>query len=112
MPALTQRQVYGIFVLLIALAAVSSIDRNVAVYAAVLAAVGVVAVVWAGGGKGSFSLEGFRLAIASARDGERTPAPPGSPPELTALFDALGEVAHTIRSVKEERDRSRNEMEA
>ncbi len=48
MPPLGQRQIYGIFILLLALFAVLAIDRAVALYAVGLSAVAIVVVVWTG----------------------------------------------------------------
>ena len=112
MPALTQRQVYGIFLLLIALAAVLTVDRSAAVYAGLLTAISVVVIVWAGGGKGTTSLDGLRAAVSSARDGKRAAVPAGSPPEALALFDAIGELASVVHSSETNSERRRSEIDA
>jgi methyl-accepting chemotaxis protein len=110
MPALTQRQVYGIILIVIAFAAVATIDRAVLPYAAALCALGVVVVAWAGGGPGGVSLDGLRSAISSARSGKRVSAPEGTPAELVALFDAVGELAAALRAAEESRDQVQGEL--
>jgi methyl-accepting chemotaxis protein len=110
MPALTQRQFYGIFVLLAAFGAIAMVDRTFAAYGAVLCFLGAVVVIWAGGGKGAVSLDGLRQAITSARAGNRTPAPDGSTPELASLYDADGELAVEVRMSDQGRERAQSEM--
>lgn len=112
MPALTQRQVYGIFLLLIAFAAVAVLDRGAAGFAAVVTAIGAVVVVWAGGGRGAVSLDGLRNAISNARSGKRPTAPAGAPPELLALYDSVGDLADAMQVAEAASERQRAEAEA
>jgi methyl-accepting chemotaxis protein len=111
MPPLGHRQVYGIFALLVALAAIISIDRAVVPYAAALAALGVFIVVWSGGGAGGASLSGLRDAVDRARSGKPQDPPPGSPPELGEIYGALSRVADTVNEFTEKSQERERDIE-
>jgi methyl-accepting chemotaxis protein len=107
MPPLSQRQVYGIFLLLIAFGVVAYFDRAAAPYCLVLALIGGFTVVWAGGGGGGAgpSLAPLRDAVQGARSGRRPEPPPGASIEMIELYGAIGQLAEdssaTVRTVKE-----------
>lgn len=103
MPPLTQRQFYGIIVLLGALAGVFAMDRAVVPYAAVIAVIGVVAVASSGGANGGSALpSGLRDAIDRAASGRRPEPPAGAPPEVLELYSALARVADKAQEVETE----------
>ena len=99
MPALTQRQFYGIFVLLAAFGAIAMVDRTFAAYGAVLCFLGAVVVIWAGGGKGAVSLDGLRqelLRLPARQQRRAAESPPclydSSPDGSRALARRRGEL--------------------
>jgi methyl-accepting chemotaxis protein len=109
MPPVSQRQVYGIIVLLLALAGVAAADRGVTPYAAVLSALGVVVVVWSGTTKAGLPLDGLRDAVERARAGKRADPPPGAPPEAMPLYDALARIAESMRELEEQEAKRRRD---
>lgn len=112
MPPLGQRQVYGIFALLVALAAVIAINRAVVPYAAVLAALGVAIVIWSGGGTGGgASLTGLRDAVDRARLGKPLDPPAGSSPEMIEIYGGLLRVAETVSDFDRKAEKREREIE-
>jgi methyl-accepting chemotaxis protein len=105
MPPLAQRQVYGIFLLLIAFGVVATIDRAAAPYCGGVLLLSIFVVIWSGGGAGGLSLAPLREAIDRARTGKRPEPPPNAPLDLVEIYGALGRVAENSaeqeRSIKE-----------
>ncbi len=100
MPPLAQRQIYGIFILLLALFAVLALDRAVVPYAVALTAIAVFVVVWAGGAKRGESLDRIKDAVTRTRDGKRPEPPEGASPDLLEVYSGLAALAASIRELE------------
>ncbi|HVU00988.1 MAG TPA: methyl-accepting chemotaxis protein [Polyangiaceae bacterium] len=112
MPPLGQRQFIGIILLLAGLVAILSVDRAATPYVVALAAIGVFAVAWAGGGAvGGPSVVGLRDAVDRARGGKSPEAPAGAPPEIQDIYAALARVAEAIRETGAENEERNAEVE-
>ncbi len=112
MPPLGQRQIYGILVLVLALAAIAAIRPTVTPFAAVLLAIAIFVIVWSGSAKGGVSIDGVREALDRARLGKRTDAPSGAPPELASVYEGVMKIAEAVRALEDESERRRREIDA
>src|ERR1700753_1938956 len=110
MPPLGQRQVYGILALLIGLFAVMSIDRAASPYAIGLSVLGIVAVIFAGGGT-TTSLAGVTDAVDRARHGRRPETPAGATGDIAAVYEGLGRIADAMRDLEQGSDAQKRELE-
>ncbi|HVW25717.1 MAG TPA: methyl-accepting chemotaxis protein [Polyangiaceae bacterium] len=113
MPPLGQRQVYGILVLLLGLFAVLALDRAAGPYAIGLAILGIVIVIWSGGGgAAAVSLAPIRDALDRTREGRRPEPPTGASPDMIAVYDGLGRIADAVRNLEAGSESQRRELEA
>jgi methyl-accepting chemotaxis protein len=104
MESLTPRQVQGIvalFAIVVVGGALSGFDQRQLILASVVAIVGVLAILYAGGGSSKLEFERLRNATRLVLDGRAPEVPPGSPPDVARLYELLAEVADThARSVR------------
>ena len=111
MPPLSQRQVYGIFLLFDAHFAIVTIDRSAAPYAGGITALAIAIIIGSGGVKGGASLAGLRDAIARTREGKRPEPPPGAPPEMNDIYSGLGRLAEAFRDLASGSEEQSREVE-
>jgi methyl-accepting chemotaxis protein len=94
-----------VLVLLAVGAAGMYLAKDAGTYVVVVAFVGVIAIVFAGGGAGSGSLAGLADATKRAAAGDKTSAPAGSSPEMLGVYEMLAGLA-------EQRRKERADLEA
>jgi methyl-accepting chemotaxis protein len=112
MPPLGQRQVYGILILLIGLLAVLAIHPATGPFAIGLAVLGIVVVVWSGGGgAGGISLNGLRDAVERARSGRKADPPAGASADIIAVYEGLSRIADAVHDLEAGSDEQNRELE-
>jgi methyl-accepting chemotaxis protein len=94
---LSPRQVAGLLAVLGCGLAFSYLSKDATWSVLPVMFVGLLAIGFAGTGAGSAPLGAFVDAARRAASGEKVPAPSEAAGEMRALYDALGEVAETVR---------------
>ena len=108
---LSSKQITGVLVLFAVGAAGMYLAKDAGTYVVVVAFVGVIAIVFAGGGAGGGpGLAGFADATKRAAAGETTSAPAGSSPEVLRLYEVLSGLADQRRKERADLETMQEEI--
>ena len=98
---LSQRQLLGLLLVVIAAVIGVLVGKDNAMTAAVIAGAGGVAALLFSGAAGGPKLDGIRNAIRRAGMGKSVSAPEGAPDAVAALYEELGTLVETISDAKD-----------
>ncbi|MEZ4232989.1 MAG: methyl-accepting chemotaxis protein [Polyangiaceae bacterium] len=98
---LSQRQLLGLLLVIVAAAIGALVGKDNAMTAALIAGVGGVAALLFAGSAAGPKLDGIRNAIRRAGMGKSVSAPEGAPEQVSALYEELGNLVETIGDAKD-----------